>query len=159
MTVHGEAAVLVLAAGSGTRMRSDTPKVLHTLSGRTILAHAVHSLDKVAPRHLVVVLGHGRERIVPAVYELADELGRGIDIAVQEEQLGTGHATVCGLSALPDDFDGVVVVTAGDVPLLDADTLAGLVDAHSCRTSGGDRADHDAGRSDRIRPHRANRGR
>ena len=131
MTVHSEAAVLVLAAGAGTRMRSDTPKVLHTLAGRSMLSHVMHSLDKVAPRHLVVVLGHDRERIVPAVNELADELGRGIDIAVQEEQLGTGHATVCGLSALPEDFDGVVVVTAGDVPLLDADTLADLVDAHT----------------------------
>ena len=131
MTTHGETAVLVLAAGAGTRMRSDTPKVLHTLGGRSMLAHALHSLDKVAPQHLVVVLGHDRERITPAVNELADELGRGIDIAVQEEQLGTGHATVCGLSALPEDFDGVVVVTAGDVPLLDADTLADLVDAHT----------------------------
>ncbi len=131
MTTHGEAAVLVLAAGAGTRMRSDIPKVLHTLGGRSILAHALHSLDKVAPQHLVVVLGHDRERIAPAVTELADELGRGIDIAVQEEQLGTGHATACGLSALPEDFDGVVVVTAGDVPLLDADTLADLVDAHT----------------------------
>ena len=131
MTTHGEAAVLVLAAGAGTRMRSDIPKVLHTLGGRSILAHALHSLDKVAPQHLVVVLGHDRERIAPAVTELADELGRGIDIAVQEEQLGTGHAAACGLSALPEDFDGVVVVTAGDVPLLDADTLADLVDAHT----------------------------
>ncbi len=112
-------------------MRSDTPKVLHTLAGRSMLAHALHSLDKVAPQHLVVVLGHDRERIAPAVNELADELGRGLDIAVQEEQLGTGHATACGLSALPEDFDGVVVVTACDVPLLDADTLAGLVDAHT----------------------------
>ena len=131
MTTHGDAAVLVLAAGAGTRMRSDTPKVLHTLGGRSMLAHALHSLDKVAPQHLVVVLGHDRERIAPAVTELADELGRGIDIAVQEEQLGTGHAAACGLSALPEDFDGVVVVTAGDVPLLDADTLADLVDAHT----------------------------
>ena len=130
MTVHGEVAVLVLAAGAGARMRSDTPKVLHTLGGRSMLAHALHSLDKVAPQHLVVVLGHDRERIASAVSELADELGRGIDIAVQEEQLGTGHATACGLSALPEDFDGVVVVTAGDVPLLDADTLADLVDAY-----------------------------
>ena len=131
MKTRDEAAVLVLAAGAGTRMRSDTPKVLHTLAGRSILSHALHSLDKVAPQHLVVVLGHDRERIAPAVTELADQLGRGIDIAVQEEQLGTGHATACGLSALPADFDGVVVVTAGDVPLLDADTLADLVDAHA----------------------------
>jgi bifunctional UDP-N-acetylglucosamine pyrophosphorylase/glucosamine-1-phosphate N-acetyltransferase len=129
--VHGEAAVLVLAAGAGTRMRSDTPKVLHTLAGRSMLAHALHSVAKAAPGHLVVLLGHDRDRIEPAVAALADELGRPILIAVQEEQLGTGHAVRCALAALPDDYAGVVVVTYGDVPLLDADTLAGLIAAHS----------------------------
>ena len=56
-------------------------------------------------------------------------LGRPVDTATQEQQLGTGHAVVCGLTALPDDFRGVVVVTSGDIPLLDADTLADLVTA------------------------------
>ena len=67
------------------------------------------------------------ERVAPAVAELVDEFGRTIDIAVQDQQLGTGHAGLCGLSALPDDFTGIVVVTYGDVPLLDADTLADLI--------------------------------
>src|SRR5262245_19476047 len=128
--VHGEAAVVVLAAGAGTRMRSDTPKVLHTLAGRSMLAHVLHSVAKVAPAHLVVLLGDDLDRVTPAVGELADEVGRPIQIAVQERQLGTGHAVICGLSALPDDFTGIVVVTYGDVPLLDADTLAGLIAAH-----------------------------
>jgi bifunctional UDP-N-acetylglucosamine pyrophosphorylase / glucosamine-1-phosphate N-acetyltransferase len=130
VTTQSDSAVLVLAAGAGTRMRSDTPKVLHTLAGRSMLSHALHSVAKVAPQHLVVVLGHERERIAPAVDELAEELGRGILIAVQEEQLGTGHAAGCGLGALPADFDGVVVVTSGDIPLLDADTLAELIATH-----------------------------
>ena len=130
MTAHGEAAVLVLAAGAGTRMRSDTPKVLHTLAGRSMLSHALHSVAKAAPAHLVVLLGHDRDQVAPAVAELADELGRPILVAVQEQQLGTGHAVGCALSALPDDFTGIVVVTYGDVPLLDAETLAGLVAAH-----------------------------
>ena len=125
-----ESAVLVLAAGAGTRMRSDTPKVLHTLGGRSMLSHALHAVAKVAPQHLVVLLGRDRERIAPVVAELAGTLGRPIEVAVQEQQLGTGHAALCGLSALPEDFDGVVVITAGDVPLLDADTLAGLIDTH-----------------------------
>ncbi len=125
-----ESAVLVLAAGAGTRMRSDTPKVLHTLGGRSMLAHALHAVAKVAPHHLVVLLGKDRERIAPVVAELAAALGRPIEVAVQEQQLGTGHAALCGLAALPADFDGVVVITAGDVPLLDADTLAGLIDTH-----------------------------
>jgi bifunctional UDP-N-acetylglucosamine pyrophosphorylase/glucosamine-1-phosphate N-acetyltransferase len=135
MTVNGEAAVLVLAAGAGGRMRSDTPKVLHTLAGRSMLAHALHAVAKVEPRHLVVVLGYDRERIGPSVGQLADDFGRTIDIAVQEQQLGTGHAAGCGLSALPDDFAGVVVVTAGDVPLLDADTLADLIATHSAESA------------------------
>ena len=131
MTTHdGEAAVLVLAAGAGTRMRSDTPKVLHTLAGRSMLSHALHSVAKAAPAHLVVLLGHDRDQIEPAVAELADELGRPIQVAVQEEQLGTGHAVGCALSALPEDFTGIVVVTYGDVPLMDAGTLAGLITAH-----------------------------
>ncbi|MGH3675237.1 MAG: bifunctional UDP-N-acetylglucosamine diphosphorylase/glucosamine-1-phosphate N-acetyltransferase GlmU [Mycobacterium sp.] len=136
MTVHGEAAVLVLAAGAGTRMRSDIPKVLHTLAGRSMLSHALHSLAKVAPQHLVVVLGHDRERITPAVTELAERLGRNVDVAVQEQQLGTGHAVGCGLAALPADFAGIVVVTSGDIPLLDADTLAELIATHGSETTG-----------------------
>jgi bifunctional UDP-N-acetylglucosamine pyrophosphorylase/glucosamine-1-phosphate N-acetyltransferase len=135
LTTHGEAAVLVLAAGAGTRMRSDTPKVLHTLAGRSMLSHALHSVAKVAPAHLVVLLGHDRDRVAPAVAQLADELGRPIQVAVQEQQLGTGHAVACALSALPEDFTGIVVVTYGDVPLLDADTLAGLIAEHNAESA------------------------
>ncbi|HET9565336.1 MAG TPA: bifunctional UDP-N-acetylglucosamine diphosphorylase/glucosamine-1-phosphate N-acetyltransferase GlmU [Mycobacterium sp.] len=135
MTVHGQSAVLVLAAGGGTRMRSDIPKVLHTLAGRSMLSHALHSVAKLAPQHLVVVLGHDRDRITPLVAELADTLGRPIDVAVQEQQLGTGHAVGCGLAALPADFAGTVVVISGDVPLLDADTLAELIATHTAQTA------------------------
>lgn len=130
MSTHNQSAVLVLAAGAGTRMRSDTPKVLHTLGGRSMLSHALHSVAKVGPEHLIVVLGRDREHIVPAVAELARTLSRDIDTVVQEQQLGTGHAVLCGLSALPDDFGGVVVVTSGDIPLLDSDTLAALTATH-----------------------------
>src|SRR5271163_4604740 len=133
MTTHGESAVLVLAAGAGTRMRSDTPKVLHTLAGRSMLAHSLHAIAKLAPQHLVVVLGRDHQRIEHAIGELAETLGRPIDTATQDQQLGTGHAALCGLSALPDDFAGVVVVTSGDIPLLDADTLADLVAVHNSR--------------------------
>ena len=71
MTSHGESAVLVLAAGAGTRMRSDTPKVLHTLAGRSMLAHSLHAITKMAPQHLVVVLGQDHQRIEQAIGELA----------------------------------------------------------------------------------------
>jgi len=111
MTTHGEAAVLVLAAGAGTRMRSDTPKVLHTLAGRSMLAHSLHAIAKMAPQHLVVVLGRDRQRIEEAVAEVSASLGRPIDVATQDQQLGT----------------------SGDVPLLDADTLADLAATHSAQ--------------------------
>ena len=130
MSSRGDTAVLVLAAGPGTRMRSDTPKVLHRIAGRSMLSHSLHAIAKVAPRHLVVVLGHDHQRIAPLVAELADTLGRTIDVALQERPLGTGDAVGCGLSALPDDYAGIVVVAAGDTPLLDSDTLADLIAAH-----------------------------
>ncbi|KUI40824.1 bifunctional N-acetylglucosamine-1-phosphate uridyltransferase/glucosamine-1-phosphate acetyltransferase [Mycobacterium sp. GA-1199] len=133
MTAAPETAVVVLAAGAGTRMRSDTPKVLHTLAGRSMLAHALHAVGKAAPQHLVVVVGKDRDRVRPEVERLAAELGRPIATATQEQQLGTGHAVQCGLTALPPDFAGTVVVTSGDVPLLDADTLADLVSTHNTR--------------------------
>ena len=130
-----DSAVVVLAAGAGTRMRSDTNKVLHPLAGRTMLSHALHAVAKTAPQHVVVVVGKDRDQVVPAVADLAAELGRGIDVAVQDQQLGTGHAVACGLSALPAEFIGTVVVTLGDVPLLDADTLAELIAAHSAESA------------------------
>jgi bifunctional UDP-N-acetylglucosamine pyrophosphorylase / glucosamine-1-phosphate N-acetyltransferase len=133
MGTQGESAVLILAAGAGTRMRSDTPKVLHALAGRSMLAHSLHSIAKMAPQHLVVVLGQDHGPIEEVVGELANTLGRSIEVAIQDRQLGTGHAVLCGLSALPDDFAGVVVVTSGDIPLLDPDTLADLVAVHSSR--------------------------
>jgi bifunctional UDP-N-acetylglucosamine pyrophosphorylase / glucosamine-1-phosphate N-acetyltransferase len=126
-----DSAVVVLAAGAGTRMRSDTNKVLHPLAGRSMLSHALHAVAKTAPQHLVVVVGKDRDQVVPAVADLAAALGRGIDVAVQDQQLGTGHAVSCGLSALPAEFTGTVVVTLGDVPLLDAETLADLIAVHS----------------------------
>ena len=135
MATRGETAVIVLAAGAGTRMKSDIPKMLHTLAGRSMLSHALHAIAKVSPQHLIVVVGTGRDHVIPAVNGLADDLGRPIEIAVQDEQLGTGHAVACGLAALPADFSGTVMVTASDVPLLDSDTLAGLIDDHVSRTT------------------------
>src|ERR1700743_123246 len=131
MTFRGDTAVLVLAAGPGPRMRSDTPKVLHTIGGRSMLSHTLHAIAKLAPQHLVTVLGHDHKRVAPLVTELAESLGRTIEVALQDRPMGTGHAVLCGLSALPDDYAGIVVVTSGDTPLLDADTLADLIAAHS----------------------------
>lgn len=131
------AAAVVLAAGEGRRMHSARPKVLHEIAGRPLLGHAVHAAAELAPEHLVVVVGHGREQVEPYLGGLAEELGRPIRDAVQAEQLGTGHALACALSALSaldgpaSTLDGPVLVTAGDTPLLDAATLRGLLTEHA----------------------------
>ncbi|WP_072689485.1 bifunctional UDP-N-acetylglucosamine diphosphorylase/glucosamine-1-phosphate N-acetyltransferase GlmU [Rhodococcus marinonascens] len=130
-----QTAVVVLAAGAGTRMRSKTPKVLHELGGRTMLAHSLHAAAEVDPTHLVTVVGHDKERVSAAVSALETELGRPIAVAIQEEQKGTGHAVECALSALPADFRGVVLVTAADIPLLDCRTLHALMDEHRSETT------------------------
>jgi bifunctional UDP-N-acetylglucosamine pyrophosphorylase/glucosamine-1-phosphate N-acetyltransferase len=125
-----QTAVVVLAAGAGTRMRSKTPKVLHVLAGRSMLAHALHAADEIDPTYLITVVGHDREQVGAAVEAVAGELSREIVPAVQELQLGTGHAVQCALTALPDDFAGDLLVTSADVPLLDGDTLAALLAKH-----------------------------
>ena len=79
-----DAAVLILAAGAGTRMKSDTPKVLHTLGGRSMLAHAVHAVAGVGPTHLVAIVGKDRERVAPAAQQIGETLGRRVEIAVRK---------------------------------------------------------------------------
>ncbi|NEW40882.1 bifunctional UDP-N-acetylglucosamine diphosphorylase/glucosamine-1-phosphate N-acetyltransferase GlmU [Nocardia cyriacigeorgica] len=125
-----QTAVVVLAAGAGTRMRSKTPKVLHSLAGRSMLAHALHAANEIDPAYLITVVGHDREQVGAAVAAVATEQAREIIPAVQEQQLGTGHAVQCGLTALPADFTGDVLVTSADVPLLDGHTLSALLDEH-----------------------------
>ena len=130
MTTRAEIAVVVMAAGAGTRMRSALPKVLHSLGGRSMLAHALLAVTALEPTHVVVVVGNGRELVAAEVRRIAERAGTRIVTAVQDEQLGTGHAVGCGLARLPEDFTGTVVVTSGDVPLLDAPTLTTLVGTH-----------------------------
>ncbi|WP_280257135.1 bifunctional UDP-N-acetylglucosamine diphosphorylase/glucosamine-1-phosphate N-acetyltransferase GlmU [Nocardia wallacei] len=125
-----QTAVVVLAAGAGTRMRSKTPKVLHSLAGRSMLAHALHAANEIDPAYLITVIGHDRDQVGAAMNSVAAELGREITPAVQEQQLGTGHAVRCALSALPADFAGDLLVTSADVPLLDGDTLSALLAEH-----------------------------
>lgn len=126
----GATAVIVLAAGAGTRMRSALPKVLHPVGGRTMLAHALHAAAGTGAERIVVVVGHQRERVAAAVAEESASLGVAVDTAVQVEQNGTGDAVRAGLEALPADFRGSVVVTTSDVPLLDASTLSELLALH-----------------------------
>jgi bifunctional UDP-N-acetylglucosamine pyrophosphorylase / glucosamine-1-phosphate N-acetyltransferase len=121
----GVTAVVVLAAGGGTRMKSRRSKLLHELCGRSMLSYAITAATSLEPDHLVVVVGHEREQVSEHLAEIAPYAVQ----AVQEPQLGTGHAVRVGLDAL-DELPSEVVVTYGDVPLLTGETLAGLVAEH-----------------------------
>lgn len=132
MTVEATtpSAVVVLAAGAGTRMKSTKQKTLHEIGGRTLLGHALHAAAGINPDHLVTVVGHQREQVSPVVEKISNELDREVVQAVQEEQRGTGHAVSCGISPI-SDFEGTIIVTNGDVPLLTPETIEGLRDTHT----------------------------
>jgi bifunctional UDP-N-acetylglucosamine pyrophosphorylase/glucosamine-1-phosphate N-acetyltransferase len=145
LTTARPAAVVVLAAGEGTRMRSAVPKVLHTLAGRSMLRHALVAARSLDPERLAVVVRHGRD----AVAAHAREVDAGVLIADQDAIPGTGRAVRCAMDALdgaahaalvhdgaPDgpmhgEVEGAVVVLAGDIPMLDGGTLAELLAAHT----------------------------
>ena len=124
-------AVVLLAAGGGTRMKSSTPKVLHRIGGRSLVGHAIQAARGVGPEHLVVVVGAQREQVAAHVAELDPPA----TTVVQEEQKGTGHAVMVALQQVPVT-SGTVVVTYGDVPLLTAETLGALMAAHAERDNG-----------------------
>lgn len=135
MAQQSSCSVIVLAAGAGTRMKSATQKTLHEIGGRSLLSHSVHAAVGLNPDNVVVVVGHQREQVVPAVDTLADELGCKLTTAVQEEQLGTGHAVQCAMAGL-EDFQGTVIVTNADVPLLRPETLDHLREHHESAGAG-----------------------
>ncbi|MFD7894334.1 bifunctional UDP-N-acetylglucosamine diphosphorylase/glucosamine-1-phosphate N-acetyltransferase GlmU [Streptomyces sp. NPDC059743] len=127
MSANRPAAVVVLAAGEGTRMKSKTPKVLHEVCGRSLVGHVVAAARELGPEQLVVVVGHAREQVeghLSAVYE-------GVRTAYQAEQNGTGHAVRIGLQELGGTPDGTVVVVCGDTPLLTGETLRALAATHA----------------------------
>ncbi|NML93753.1 bifunctional UDP-N-acetylglucosamine diphosphorylase/glucosamine-1-phosphate N-acetyltransferase GlmU [Novosphingobium olei] len=113
-------AIVVLAAGKGTRMKSDLHKVLHPIAGRPMLMHLLASAAQLSPQHQVVVAGHGREQLEKA-------LGSAATIAVQDPQLGTGHAVQQAEGAL-GGFDGDVLILYGDVPFVRAETMRAMLE-------------------------------
>ena len=132
----GPAAVVVLAAGEGKRMRSSLPKVLHEIGGRSLLGHALAAARGTGPAQVIVVVGHGRDQVVA---HLAD-VDPGALTVVQEQQNGTGHAVRVALEALSgrvggEPPSGTVLVVCGDVPLLTTATLASLLAAHAAAGS------------------------
>ena len=109
---------IVLAAGQGTRMKSDLPKVLHQISGKSLLAHVLDNISAAEIEEKIVVLGHKGE-------EVAKTLPENVRIAYQYEQKGTGHAVMQAAELLPK-ADGTVLIICGDTPLISAQTIKAM---------------------------------
>ena len=131
MSVHSDqapspvAAVVILAAGEGKRMKSSRSKLLHEIAGHSMLSYAVTAATTMQPQHIIVVIGHLRDQVAAHL----DEIAPHVLTAVQEQQLGTGHAVQVALDQLAD-LTGDVIVTMGDVPMLTGETLAALLLQH-----------------------------
>jgi bifunctional UDP-N-acetylglucosamine pyrophosphorylase/glucosamine-1-phosphate N-acetyltransferase len=119
-------AIIVLAAGQGTRMKSATPKLLHPLAGSPIVAHVLRTAQALDAAHVIAVVRHERDQVAAAVEATLP----GTVVVDQDEIPGTGRAVEQAVAVLPDDFAGEVLVLNGDVPLLDADTLAAFLERH-----------------------------
>ncbi len=116
-------ATVILAAGKGTRMKSDLPKVLHKVLGETMVARVVARAKEAGSSRIVVVIGHKKELVEKEL------TGKNVDFAVQAQQLGTGHAVMITEPELKD-FSGDILILAGDVPLLTSETLIKLIRTH-----------------------------
>ncbi len=119
-------ALVLLAAGKGTRMQSDLPKVLHPIGQAPMLAHALRAGRSVSPHQTVVVAGHGADQVQAALTQY-DETA---EVVIQAEQLGTAHAVAQARSAL-DGFSGDVIVLYGDTPFIRPETLTAMLQARS----------------------------
>lgn len=117
-------AAVILAAGLGTRMKSDRAKVLHELDGRPMILHVVETARQVAGDNVVLVVGHQAKQVRRVVSKAADVI-----FADQKEQLGTGHAVQCALPLLPPQTEQVLIL-CGDVPFLTGNTARRMVDEH-----------------------------
>lgn len=118
---HRPFAALILAAGKGTRMKSDLHKVLHPVAGRPMLGHLIAAVDELGAARKLVVTGAGREQVEAFVAPL------GVDVATQEPQLGTAHAVQQGEAGLAG-FSGDILILYGDVPLVPAATMRRMLD-------------------------------
>ena len=123
LPVHSLAAV-ILAAGKGTRMKSDLPKVLHKINDRPMVHYVIDLAKELNAEKTILIIGHERELVKTAC------AGLSVEFAVQEPQLGTGHAVQMTEEML-SDFDGDILVLSGDVPLLTAQTMNALIQVHS----------------------------
>lgn len=118
-------AAVILAAGKGKRMKSDLPKVLHKISGQSMVEHLIRTVTSLSIGKIVVVVGHQAEMVKSAL----DHYGDQLDFVLQADQRGTGHAVLVTESELAD-FDGDILVMAGDVPFLATETIENLIEIH-----------------------------
>lgn len=119
-------ALIILAAGMGTRMASDMPKVLHQVAGAPLLVHAMMSGAALSPEHTVIVTGHGAERVGP----IATAFDEAAEVVIQEDRLGTAHAVAQAKNALAG-FSGDAIVLYGDTPFIRPETLEAMIEARS----------------------------
>ena len=114
--------VVILAAGKGSRMKSELPKVLHTVEGKSMIQRAIERVNElgIPSDDVIVIVGYKREMVM-------ERLGNAVRYAVQTEQLGTGHAVLMAREHLRD-FDGQVIVLYGDMPLINPHTVQRLID-------------------------------
>lgn len=114
---------LIMAAGKGTRMKSDLAKVLHKINGRPMVHYVIDRAREIGSQKIILIIGHQKERVIEECKEY------NIDYAIQEQQLGTGHAVMMAENFFTDYADDILILS-GDVPLLTSQTLLRLIDAH-----------------------------
>lgn len=119
-------AVVVLAAGEGTRMKSSVPKVLHEIAGLPMIGHVLATAHSLSANKVITVLRHDREKIAGYISQHFPST----EIAIQDEIAGTGRAVEAALELLAKDFDGDVLVLSGDVPLIDVQSITELIEGH-----------------------------
>lgn len=113
---------IILAAGKGTRMHTDLPKCAYPFLGKPMVSYIIKSLKQANVSEIITVVGYKKEEVIKC-------LDKDIKVAIQEEQLGTGHAVKCAKSAL-SSLDGLTLIFPGDMPLIDSETINSLVETH-----------------------------
>ena len=122
--IAGNVAVIILAAGMGTRMKSGKAKVMHQILGKPMVMYVVETAKRVAGNNVILVLGNQANKVREIVRE-----NNELIYVIQKDQLGTGHAVLCALPYIPEHIEDVVIL-CGDVPLLSSDTVIRLIDDH-----------------------------
>ena len=117
-------AVIILAAGMGTRMNSDKAKVLHEIQGKPMIIYVLETARKIAGDDVIVVVGHQAQKVRAIISDHAE-----LSVAYQDQQLGTAHAVLCALPQIPEHCEHVIIL-CGDVPLIKPETVAELVADH-----------------------------